>query len=227
MIFLNIINGLAPSIFADSYSSPGIFIRIPLTISIVTGTPIQKFTMITENLAHVPFDKNGRAVNTLKIDGNKVSVGEFNEYINAEAGTEINENNLAFSSEIMQSISSKDLGSFLNKYIPKKITKTDLIKASSNFIDENTIKGAVDIERRIMAVDAPMHYECEQLLLENGSRQENIWGINLYLDEDNIDDLVEFDSMINIRPAEGNRSRGVESEETRARIKDVVEQWLI
>ena len=111
--------------------------------------------------------------------------------------------------------------------IEKPITKTDLIKASSNFIDENTIKGAVDIERRIMAVDAPMHYECEQLLLENGSRQENIWGINLYLDEDNIDDLVEFDSMINIRPAEGNRSRGVESEETRARIKDVVEQWLI
>lgn len=88
-------------------------------------------------------DKNGRAVNTLKIDGNKVSVGEFNEYINAEAGTEINENNLAFSSEIMQSISSKDLGSFLNKYIPKKITKTDLINVLNPDSEEMTVLNSI------------------------------------------------------------------------------------
>ena len=85
--------------------------------------------------------------------------------------------------------------------------KADLITSSSNFIDENTIKAVVDINRGLLAVDSPMHYDCEQLLLENGSRQEDLWGINLYLDEDNIDDIVEFDSMINIRPAQGNRSR--------------------
>ena len=61
----------------------------------------------------------------------------------------------------------------------------------------------------IFAKDLPMHYDCEQLLLENGSNQSGIWGINLYLDEGDLDDLVEFDSMINIRPAEGNRSRSV------------------
>ena len=107
------------------------------------------------------------------------------------------------------------------------IKKTELIKSSSNFIDTNTIKAAVDIKREIMAVDSPMHYDCEQLLLENGSSQSDIWGINLYLDEDTIDDLVEFDSMINIRPAEGNRSRGVEDPATQEKIKSVVAKWLI
>ena len=106
-------------------------------------------------------------------------------------------------------------------------TKQDLINTSTNFIDENAIKSAVDIKREIMAVDSPMHYDCEQLLLENGSNQADVWGINLYLDEDNIDDMVEFDSMINIRPAQNNRSRSVENPETQAKIKAVVSKWIV
>ena len=113
------------------------------------------------------------------------------------------------------------------RIIEKQIKKTDLIKDSSNFIDENAIKAVVDVKRGIMAVDSPMHYECEQLLLENGSRQEDLWGINLYLDEDDVDNLVEFDSMINIRPAQGNRSRSVEDLKTQEEIKAVVLKWLI
>lgn len=113
------------------------------------------------------------------------------------------------------------------KIIEKQIKKTDLIKDSSNFIDENAIKAVVDIKREIMAVDSPMHYECEQLLLENGSKQEDLWGINLYLDEYDIDNLVEFDSMINIRPAQNNRSRFVEDPKTQEKIKAVVQKWLI
>lgn len=112
------------------------------------------------------------------------------------------------------------------KILDQPITKTELIKTSHNFIDQNTIKAAVDIEREIMAVDSPMHYDCEQLLLENGSNQTDIWGINLYLDEENIDNLVEFDSMINIRPAQNNRSRGVEDPTTQEKIKSVVSKWL-
>ena len=106
------------------------------------------------------------------------------------------------------------------------ITKNELIKTSANFIEENAIKGAVDIKRELLAVDSPMHYDCEQLLLENGSDQADIWGINLYLDEDNIDDMIEFDSMINIRPAQNNRSRSVEDPATQAKIKSVVAKWL-
>ena len=112
------------------------------------------------------------------------------------------------------------------RVLSEPITKQDLINESINFIDDNAIKAAVDIEKEIIAVDSPMHYDCEQLLLENGSKQESIWGINLYLDSDNIDDLVEFDSMINIRPAQNNRSRSVENPETQAKIKQVVSKWL-
>ena len=107
------------------------------------------------------------------------------------------------------------------------ITKDKLIKTSANFIEENAIKAVVDVERELMAVDSPMHYDCEQLLLENGSNPTELWGINLYLDEDNIDDLVEFDSMINIRPAQHNRSRTVEDANIQAKIKSVVSKWLI
>ena len=113
------------------------------------------------------------------------------------------------------------------RILEKPITKNELIKTSTNFIDENTIKGVVDIKRELLAVDSPMHYDCEQLLLENGSDQTDLWGINLYLDEDNIDDLVEFDSMINVRPAQNNRSRGVEDPAIREKIKSVVTKWLL
>lgn len=106
-------------------------------------------------------------------------------------------------------------------------TKQELIDASTNFIDENTIKSAVDIRREIMAVDSPMHYDCEQLLIENGSAPNDIWGVNLYLDEENIDDMVEFDSMINIRPAQNNRTRSVEDPEIQAKIKSVVSKWIV
>ena len=51
-------------------------------------------------------------------------------------------------------------------------------------------------------------------------------GINLYLDESNLDDLVEFDSMINIRPSQNNRSRNVEDSAIQEKIKTVVSKWL-
>lgn len=105
--------------------------------------------------------------------------------------------------------------------------KTELIHDSSNFIDTNTIKAVVDVCRELMAVDAPMHYDCEQLLLGDGSDQADLWGINLYLDEEDIDGLVEFDSMINIRPAQNNRTRYVEDAAVRDKIKSVVAKWLI
>ena len=112
------------------------------------------------------------------------------------------------------------------KIIEELIRKDELAKTTVNFIDENVIKGVVDVARGLLAVDAPMHYDLEQFLLENGSRQDDLWGINLYLDEDDLDDLVEYDSMINIRPAQNNRSRYVEDAEMRDKIKTVVAKWL-
>ncbi|MHB8782848.1 MAG: DUF5674 family protein [Desulfobacteria bacterium] len=84
------------------------------------------------------------------------------------------------------------------------------------------VKAVVDVERRIMVVDAELHADEEAALLERGSRQADLWGINLYPDMPG-DDFVEFDSMINLRPARGNRSRGVEDPALRERIIAVVD----
>ena len=73
-----------------------------------------------------------------------------------------------------------------------------------------------------MVVDAGLHVDEEQLLLEEGSRQNDLWGINLYPDSFGDDDFVEFDSMINIRPAQGNRSRSVDDPEMQALILEIV-----
>ena len=112
------------------------------------------------------------------------------------------------------------------RILNEPVTKEELIKSSTNFIDDNAIKAAVDIKRELMAVDAPMHYDCEQILITDGSNQNDIWGINLYLDSDDIDEIVEFDSMINIRPSQNNRSRDVEDPEIQKKIKEIVAKWL-
>jgi hypothetical protein len=88
------------------------------------------------------------------------------------------------------------------------------------------VKAVVDVERGIMAVDAELHSDEEALLLEHASEQRDLWGINLYpglRDEERI----EFDSMINIRPSQGNRSRDVDDPEVRARIVSVVDSLLL
>lgn len=81
----------------------------------------------------------------------------------------------------------------------------------------NFVKAVVDVELGIMAVDAELHADLEALLLENGSKQENLWGINLYPELSGTD-FVEFDSMINIRPSQNNRSRDVEDPKVREEI---------
>lgn len=84
------------------------------------------------------------------------------------------------------------------------------------------VKAVVDVERRVMAVDAELHADEEACLLGQGSLQEHLWGVNLY-PEMPAEEWVEFDSMINLRPSQGNRSRGVDSPDTRAHILAVVE----
>jgi len=96
--------------------------------------------------------------------------------------------------------------------------------ASSTFGD--MVKGVVDIDRELLALDAELHADLEALLLENGSRQTSLWGINLYPELDDAD-FIEFDSMINIRPSQGNRSRGVDDEKVRERIISVVKKWIV
>lgn len=107
------------------------------------------------------------------------------------------------------------------KILDKKIKRSDL-KNSQFVMGGEMVKGVVDIKRNLLAIDAEMHADLERFLLNNGSDQFDLWGINLYFDGD----LVEFDSMINIRPSQGNRSRSVEDEATQKRILEVVSNWV-
>ena len=84
------------------------------------------------------------------------------------------------------------------------------------------VKAVVDVKSVAMAIDAAMHADEEQELLESGSAQADLWGINLYPDLFGTDDFVEFDSVINIRPVLNNRSRGVEDERLRDEIRRIV-----
>lgn len=81
------------------------------------------------------------------------------------------------------------------------------------------VKAVVDIEKGIMAIGGSMHADEEALLIEMGSNQENLWGINI---KPNDKEMIEFDSMINIRPNQNNRSRSVENKDTQELIRAVV-----
>ena len=83
------------------------------------------------------------------------------------------------------------------------------------------VKGVVDLRRRILLLDADLHADQEAELLADGSAQTDLWGINLYPDQLE-SDWVEFDSMINLRPSFGNRSRGVDDPETRRAIAALI-----
>ena len=83
------------------------------------------------------------------------------------------------------------------------------------------VKGVVDISKRKIALDAEMHADLETLLLQEGSKQGDLWGFNLYPEMEG-EDFLEFDSLINIRPNQGNRSRGVEDPAIQEKIKDII-----
>lgn len=87
------------------------------------------------------------------------------------------------------------------------------------------IKAAVDVEREVVALGGELHSDEEALLLEDGSGQGHLWGINIYPEKSEAD-RVEFDSMINIRPSQGNRSRSVEDPAIRERILRIVSKLI-
>lgn len=90
----------------------------------------------------------------------------------------------------------------------------------------NMVKAVVDVDRELLAVDGELHSDLEALLLEDGSKQQTLWGINLY-PEMTGDNFIEFDSMINMRPSQGNKSRGVESAQLRKTIIEIVSKKVV
>lgn len=87
------------------------------------------------------------------------------------------------------------------------------------------VKAVADVADNRLAIDAELHSDLEQLLLENGSNQENLWGLNIYPEMEG-EDFIEFDSLINIRPRQNNKSRYVESAEIREKITGIVNSYI-
>lgn len=102
------------------------------------------------------------------------------------------------------------------KIIKKPITLSELNKIAKQRFG-NMVKAVVDVDKEIMAIDGELHADEEALLIKNGSKQNNLWGINLYpeLKEKN---FIEFDSMINLKPSTGNMTRGIDDPKIRKKI---------
>jgi len=109
----------------------------------------------------------------------------------------------------------------VNKHISLKEIK---IMTKQKF--GNLVKAVVDINRKIMVVDADLHADEEALLIKSGSQQADLWGINFYPEKYNSPDFIEFDSMINLRPSQNNLSRGVEDKKIQKQIRQIVKNVI-
>jgi hypothetical protein len=104
--------------------------------------------------------------------------------------------------------------------IDKRITKAELQQIAVKSFG-NLVKAVVDINRKVMVIDAGLHADEEALLLSQGSKQADLWGINLYPELEG-EEFIEFDSMINLRPGGGNMSRGVDNPAIQKKIRIVI-----
>ncbi|OGV96102.1 hypothetical protein A2W24_00730 [Microgenomates group bacterium RBG_16_45_19] len=104
--------------------------------------------------------------------------------------------------------------------------KLGQLKTMSQKMYSGIVKAVVDIDKNLMVVDAGLHSDQERELLEHGSKQEDLWGINLCPNL-SVDELIEFDSMINIRPMQGNNSRGVDDPKIRQKIRNLVLKLIL
>ncbi len=110
--------------------------------------------------------------------------------------------------------------------IENPITRAELKKIASERYGD-LVKGAVDIEKEVMVLGGELHIDEALKLVEKlQSKGKDIWGINLYPEKIG-DDMIEFDSMINLKPDLGNRSRGVDSSEIQEKIKNIVGKLIV
>ena len=103
----------------------------------------------------------------------------------------------------------------------KNKIQIDELKKTAEEMFGNLVKAVVDVEKKIMVIGGELHSDEETILIENGSKQQNLWGINLY-PEIKDENWIEFDSMINLRPSQGNRTRGIDNPEIRKSIIEIV-----
>ena len=107
------------------------------------------------------------------------------------------------------------------RIVKDKITREEL-KALAHEQYGDIIKAVVDLRQQILGVGGELHIDIQSILIEKENSQvNNTWGINLYLEKIG-DDFIEFDSMINLKPILGNKTRGVENLEIQNEIREVI-----
>lgn len=88
------------------------------------------------------------------------------------------------------------------------------------------VKAVADINQSVLAIGGEMHADAEQLLLEHGSRQDDLWGFNIYPKAEG-EKILEYVSFINIRPKLGNRSQEIISQEIKDKIKELIGKIIV
>jgi len=84
------------------------------------------------------------------------------------------------------------------------------------------IKTVIDLTRRVCSAGSVMHYECEEVLLKDGSRQEDLWGGGIDLETK----MITYNSFINIRPAMRNSSNEIQDEERRRKYEELTKYFF-
>ena len=110
------------------------------------------------------------------------------------------------------------------RILEKPVTIDELKRIATDTFGD-LVKAVVDVRLALVAIDAELHSDQEALLIENGSSQKDLWGINFYPYMEG-DDFVEFDSMINMRPSQGNMSLGVDDPSIQKEILEIVDRWV-
>lgn len=109
--------------------------------------------------------------------------------------------------------------------IVKDKISLDTLKLMAQALFGNMVKAVVDVQKEIMAVDSELHSDEEAELLKCGSSQKDLWGINLYPDLPE-NEWLEYDSMINLRPSQNNKTRGVDDPKLREKIAQIVQRLV-
>jgi hypothetical protein len=110
------------------------------------------------------------------------------------------------------------------KILREQINKRKILVEYNTFF-QTMIKAVVDVENEIIAIDAELHADLETYLLGEGSTQENLWGINLYLEKER-KDWIEYTALINIRPSVGNRWMEIKDPKIKKKIEEIIEKLI-
>ena len=110
------------------------------------------------------------------------------------------------------------------KTFTSQVSKEELLAlAEASF--GNMVKGVIDIQKKILALGSELHSDCEEILLDQGSKQVNLWGFNIYTDRTK-EERLEYTSMINIRPKQNNMQREIQDPNLRKQIKDIIDNMV-